>query len=109
MSTSLPARASEAPRLTSMAPLSSAAVAHRKVTMRGLGPASMRRRPSAWSKSKLAKGHLAQCVVRARGRHQQRQVGVGELGGGVMLEAERAVDEHGAVGQVQVFGHALAR
>src|SRR5471032_3567212 len=108
-STSLPARASEAPRLTSMAPLSSCGVAERKVTMRGLGPASMRRRPSAWSKSKLAKTHLAQGIVAgvtgvAGDGHQQRQFGIQVLGGGgVAFELEGAVDQVSRIGQVQVF------
>src|SRR5450830_1788136 len=105
--TSLPARASEAPRLTSMDPLSSCGVADRKVTIRGRGgPASMRRRPSAWSKSKLAKVHLAQGIV-AGGGHQHRQVAVGELVD-VLLQAKGALDQFHRLGQVQVFRHALA-
>src|SRR5450830_423007 len=108
-STSLPARASEAPRLTSMAPLSSCWQADRKVTMRGRGPASMRRRPSAWSKSKLAMRHLAQTLRQGAGLgHHQGQIAVFELAGAVAGQAEGAVDQHGAVGQVQVFRHALA-
>src|SRR5881398_358000 len=94
-----------------MAPRSSWAVAERKVTMRGFGPASIRRRPSAWSKSKLANMHLAQRTVVvqvAETGHQQRQVAIQQLGSRVAPGTEGAVDQHRAVGQVQVFRHALA-
>src|SRR5262245_52332024 len=89
-----------------MAPLSSCGVADRKVMMRGRGPASIRRRPSAWSKSKLAKAYLAQHWVMGGARYQQGQFGIAVFWGG--LAAEGASYQRHRVGQVQVFRHALA-
>src|SRR5471032_1835014 len=93
-----------------MAPLSSCGAADKNVSTRGCGPPSMRRKPSAWSKSKLAKVSPARFMV-AGGclRHQQRQFSVGILGSsGVALELECPVDQVATVAQVQVFRHALA-
>src|SRR6185312_12740449 len=112
-STSLPERANVAARLIKVALLEASGVTDRKVKTRGRGPASNRRSPSAWSKSKLAKRHPARntCVgsrAHGVGNHQRQFVVMHFESRRFTLELEGTVDHVLRIGQMQVFWHTLA-